>query len=133
MGVSVTKLKPGFAAEIGGLDLHRGVDDAAFAVVLEAFHEHPVLVFPGQDIDDDEQIAFSRRFGVLERNVTDGLGGREEIADLSNVEPDGTLAALGSDRDKFLAGNRTWHTDSSFKSVPASVKVVLPVSLVSKS
>ncbi|MDP6350661.1 MAG: TauD/TfdA family dioxygenase [Alphaproteobacteria bacterium] len=124
MSVSVTRLQPDFVAEIGGLDLRRGTDDETFDTVLAAFHEHPVLVFHDQNIGDAQQIAFSRRFGVLERNVTDGLGGPPEIANLSNVEADGTLAVAGGDRDKFLSGNQNWHSDSSFKSVPAMASIL---------
>ena len=67
MGIAIRKLTPVFGAEITGVDLTHPLDDATFAAVEDAFETYSVLVFPAQDLDDDMQIAFSGRFGDLEK------------------------------------------------------------------
>ena len=61
MTISIRELTPVFGAEISGVDLKQG-DDAVFSEIEHAFETYSVLVFPRQDLDDDAQIAFSRRF-----------------------------------------------------------------------
>ena len=75
MAITVKRLHPLFAAEIAGVDLTRALDDATFREIEDAFDEHTILVFHDQRIDDEQQLAFSRRFGALEQttaNVTNG-------------------------------------------------------------
>ena len=109
-------------ARVGGVDLRR-VDDALFRKIEDAWHAHGVLVFEGQGLGDDEQVAFSRRFGALERLIT-GRAGNAEIAPLSNVRPDGSLVPPEGNYALFLLGNTFWHTDSSFKRVPAKASLL---------
>src|SRR6187549_692669 len=66
MSVRVTPLTPVFAACIEGVDLTRPLDEADWRAIRAAFDQHSVLVFHGQALDDDTQVAFSRRFGNLE-------------------------------------------------------------------
>lgn len=106
-------------ARIEGVDLG-AVSDEAFSQIEAAWHEHAVLVFPDQSLSDAEQIAFSRRFGALERPQTkSGLGDDPCIFMLSNLRADGTLDAPGEAHELFNRGNQYWHTDSSFKRLPA--------------
>lgn len=126
MAITVKRLHPLFAAEIGGVDLTRALDAATFSAIENAFEEYSVLVFHNQRIDDEQQLAFSRRFGALERttaNVTnDGKPG--EIADISNVGADGKLMPLDSKSMKYRDGNEMWHSDSSFKPIPAKASLL---------
>ena len=126
MAITVKRLHPLFAAEIGGVDLTRALDDATFSTIENAFEEYSVLVFHGQRIDDEQQLAFSRRFGALEQttaNVTnDGKAG--EVADISNVDADGKLMPLDSKSMKYRDGNEIWHSDSSFKPIPAKASLL---------
>ncbi len=119
MTLTITKRHPRFCAEISGVDLAGPIDEATFSAISDAFDTHAVLVFRGQKLDDARQVAFSKRFGPLERNITDALGGVAEIANLSNIDRDGAVFAAGDARTLFLAGNQYWHTDSSFKVMPA--------------
>ncbi|HEX7970051.1 MAG TPA: TauD/TfdA family dioxygenase, partial [Stellaceae bacterium] len=66
MAISVTPLHPHLGAEIRGVDLTRPVPPDLFAEIEAAFNRHAVLVFPGQALDDEQQMAFSRLFGPLE-------------------------------------------------------------------
>ena len=124
MALSVRELHPGFAAEVMGLDLARTVPDATVAELQDAIDRHGVLVFRGQHLDDDSQIAFAQLFGPPERYVLSyrpGIKlrlGRAEMVDVSNLD-----AVTGAPQDREARhrmvnlGNRLWHTDSSFKQV----------------
>jgi alpha-ketoglutarate-dependent 2,4-dichlorophenoxyacetate dioxygenase len=121
MSPTTRALHPRFGAELVGVDVKR-VDDAAFAEIAAAFDEHSVLLFRGQSLTDEEQIAFSRRFGPLEttiRSISSREGTPVHIANLSNVDADGRLIPSGDKRNVYNAGNQMWHSDSSFKKAPA--------------
>jgi len=121
MALAIRPLHPSFGAELCGVDVRR-VDDAVFAEIVAAFEEHSVLLFRGQTIDDEEQIAFSRRFGPLEttiRTIASEAPTRPEISNLANVDAEDRLIPAGDKRNLFNAGNQMWHSDSSFKRVPA--------------
>jgi alpha-ketoglutarate-dependent 2,4-dichlorophenoxyacetate dioxygenase len=125
--VTVEPVQEQFVARVAGMDLRSTLDERAFAAIEDAFHRYAVLVFPGQDLTEAEQIAFSRRFGPLEvslrrhrqRRVT-----HDETSDISNVNPDGTLYTADDERVAYNAGNRLWHSDSSFKRVPAKASLL---------
>jgi alpha-ketoglutarate-dependent 2,4-dichlorophenoxyacetate dioxygenase len=121
MTLSIRPLHPAFGAEVVGVDVRR-LADPVFAEIAAAFEEHSVVLFRGQTIGDDEQIDFSRRFGPLEttiRTITSLARVASEISNLGNVDADGRLIPAGDKRNLFNAGNQMWHTDSSFKRVPA--------------
>ena len=122
MAIAIRPLHPIFAAEIRGIDLREPLSTAVFAEIEVVFNEYAVLVFPGQPLTDEQQMVFSRRFGPLETNPSyagNKLRLRPEIADISNIDYDGNIQALDSPRRYFSLGNQLWHTDSSFKHVPA--------------
>ena len=123
MAIEVHALHPHVGAEVRGLDLSQPLADAAFATITAAFNRHAVLVFPNQALADAEQIAFSARFGPIEpvQNYTRIENQRLEgqISDLSNIDPDGNIWGQDSKRRFFNLGNQLWHTDSSFKRIPA--------------
>ena len=103
-------------AEVRHVDL-TNLDDAAFAILLNAFHAHSVLLVRGQSLSDQDLIAFSRRFGDLDwapvqengRRCVEGL---PEIYIVSNVKVNGE--AIGS----LGAGEAVWHTDMSYLEEP---------------
>jgi alpha-ketoglutarate-dependent 2,4-dichlorophenoxyacetate dioxygenase len=121
MTLQTRRLQSGFGVEILGVDVRR-VDEAVFAEIVEAFEEHSVLLFRGQQIGDEEQVAFSRRFGPLEttiRTIASQSKDLPEISNLANVDAEDRLIPAGDKRTLFNAGNQMWHSDSSFKRVPA--------------
>lgn len=126
MAISVRRLTPVFGAEITGVDLTQGLSDRDFAVIEEAFESHSVLVFPGQDLDDDAQIAFSRRFGALEKTHAHVANNHtnKPVSVISNLDPEGRLMAADDPRVQFRIGQRNWHSDSSFKRVPAKASLL---------
>ncbi len=120
MAVSIHKLRDDFGAEISGIDLTRPIGDTVFGAIRDAFDEYSVLVFHDQKFDDESQIAFSRRFGPLEATVDSNSGGGTAIADISNVDPEtDEIVSVDGWLSRYNSGNEMWHTDSSFKEVPA--------------
>lgn len=122
MAISIERIHPSFGARVTGVDLARGVDDATFKEIVDAFNEYSVLVFPRQPMTDDQQIAFSRRFGALEETITSIANNpnvARQIAFLANIDPDGNLIDPDDKRMIYHSANQLWHTDSSFKRVPA--------------
>jgi alpha-ketoglutarate-dependent 2,4-dichlorophenoxyacetate dioxygenase len=129
MSFSVHPITPNFAAEIGDLDLREPLSDAAFAALDEAFNTYSVLVFPDQQLDDEAQAAFSERFGPLETSIQQLREGVKlrlpaQFADVSNLGADNEILAEDSERRHFNSGNRLWHTDSSFRAVPAKASLL---------
>ena len=96
------------------------LDDGIFPDIERAWHDFAVLIFPDQHLSEAEQVAFSRRFGPLERSFTaNNVGADPDIIVLSNVKEDGGLWPDESAHGLFLKGNNYWHTDSSYKRLPA--------------
>ncbi|MGH7368512.1 MAG: TauD/TfdA dioxygenase family protein [Candidatus Rokuibacteriota bacterium] len=126
MSLTTRKLHPLVGAEIVGVDVAR-VDEPTFQELVGAFNEHSVLLFRGQSLTDEQQIAFSRRFGPLEttiRSIASQESTPNHIANLTNVDADGRLIPAGDRRNVYNAGNQMWHTDSSFKKVPAMASLL---------
>jgi len=125
MTLKIEKLHPLFAAEIANVDLTRPLDDATIGAIRDAFEEYSVLVFRGQDITDEQQIAFSERFGPLERMLIGSQGGGTPIAFLANVDQN-TGEILPPDDKRMIRnlGNMLWHSDSSFKKVPSMASIL---------
>ncbi len=121
---TITPLHPLFAARISGLDLTQDQDDAIFATVRDAFERYAVLVFPGQNITDDQQIRFSEQFGQLEATRAGANGAGSKLIVLTNIAPDGSIAAPTDKQVLSNRANRIWHTDSSFKPVPARASLL---------
>ena len=129
MAISVTPLHPAFGAEVRGVDLTAPVGAGAFAEIEAAFNRYAVLVFPDQCITDEQQMAFSRLFGPLEISpIYVGEKRRRlkhaEVSDISNLNAEGEVMAATELRRLYNLGNRLWHTDSSFKYVPARASLL---------
>ena len=98
------------------------IDDATFAAIESTWHQYGVVVFPSQGLSDIDHIAFTRRFGRLERGLrrTSGAG----IGRLSNVDRDGGVVAAENIQARFQRGNQQWHSDSSYKRVGAKASIL---------
>ena len=124
MGLSITPLHPIFAAVVGGIDLREPMDAATRHALTLASDQYAVLVFRGQSISDAQQIDFSAQFGALETTIKAYRPGHKprldlHISDVSNVDENSNVLALDDRRRMNGLGNRLWHTDSSFKAIPA--------------
>lgn len=99
-----------FGATVTGVRVTE-LDKAGFVALYDAWLEHALLIFPGQHLDNAEQVAFARRFGALEF----------DLAPISNVRGDGSVRDDSADDDvlKVLKGNMGWHCDSTYMPVQA--------------
>ena len=111
--LQIRPLQPLFAARVTGLDLRQPLDEAEFARVREAFDRFSVLVFPGQDIEDAAQVAFSERFGPLEATRAGANGAGGKLIVLTNIGPDGRIAPPTDKQVLNNRANQSWHHDSS--------------------
>src|SRR2546430_4005584 len=127
--VTVTPIHPCLGARVEGVDLAGRVDEVTFGGIFDAFQEYSVLVFQDQRLTDEQQMTFSRRFGPLGTTIN-SIGQERRLhpnlVDLSNVDPrrDGRLMGWDDRRMLYQSGNQLWHTDSSFKQVPAMASLL---------
>ncbi|MGP0089256.1 MAG: TauD/TfdA dioxygenase family protein [Xanthobacteraceae bacterium] len=123
--MEIVPLGPGFAAELRGVTLAQvAADDAAYAAVRAAFEEHSVLVFRGQEVNDEVQLAFSRRFGPPEATKVGSQGTGTHFVILSTIGENGEVVPADHRLALRNKANQLWHTDSSFKRVPALTSVL---------
>src|ERR1700756_2366466 len=127
MVIELTPLHPTLGAEVRGVDLTRTVTADVFAEIEAAFNRYGILVFPQQPVSDEQQLAFSQLFGPLEVNPNYAgakMRLRPDIADISNLDAKGQVLARDDRRNLFNIGNQLWHTDSSFKRIPAKCSLL---------
>ena len=123
--MDIVPLGPGFAAELRGVTLKDiAANDDAYRQARAALEEHSVLVFRGQDVADETQLAFSRRFGPLEVTPAASPGGGTNLVILSTIDKDGKVVPADHRLALRNKANQLWHADSTFKSVPALASVL---------
>jgi alpha-ketoglutarate-dependent 2,4-dichlorophenoxyacetate dioxygenase len=122
----IEKIHPDFGARITGVDMREPVDEAVMEEIRAAADEYSFLLFPDQDMDDDRQLAFTRRLGEPEPNhVVQGQEGRiVYFGTIGNVLDDGSKLGNDHKRTKFQTGNNLWHSDSSFRKVPSRFSIM---------
>jgi alpha-ketoglutarate-dependent 2,4-dichlorophenoxyacetate dioxygenase len=121
--------RPFFAGEVSGIDITRPLSHADAEAISAGMDEFGVLVFHDQRFTDATQLAFSRNFGALEQATGDIAQGHErrlsmDVNDISNLDRNNELLARDDRRRLFGLGNRLWHSDSSFKAVPAKYSLL---------
>ena len=118
--MEIIPLGPGFAAELRGVTLADvAARTAAYDQVRAAFEEHSVLIFRGQEVTDETQLAFSRRFGPLEITKVGSQGAGTNLVILSTIDENGRVVPADHRLSLRNKANQLWHTDSTFKRVPA--------------
>jgi alpha-ketoglutarate-dependent 2,4-dichlorophenoxyacetate dioxygenase len=136
--MTTRQIGPCFAAEMEGLDLSRPLSPDEVAAVHAGMDRYAVLVFRDQRIDDDQQLAFTRSLGELEHTANASLRAPDEyrlpttFADVSNLDQHQKVFARDDRRRLFAIGNRLWHSDSSFKVIPAKYSLLHAHSVPSK-
>ena len=121
--------RPDFIGTVHGIDLAQALSQADVQALEQAMDRFAVLVFRDQMLDDAQQLAFSRNFGTLEQATGDLAQGEQrrlsmEMNDISNLSKDGSVLARDDRRRLFGLGNMLWHSDSSFKAVPAKYSIL---------
>ena len=116
MAIKVELINPVFGARVTGLNPVSTLQDSEFAEVRRLFEQHSVLVLPNQPMDDEQQIAFSERFGALERTISSNPAGGTAFARQSNIDiKTGETIAPDDRRMMYQKANMLWHADSTFK------------------
>ncbi len=133
MSITIGPIDPGQSADfvglVAGVDLRQPASSETIAAIEAGMDRYAVLVFRDQPINDDEQVAFAAQFGPLEQATGDLAQGadrrlRMELNDISNVNRDGTVMARDDRKRLFGLGNLLWHSDSSFKAIPAKYSML---------
>jgi alpha-ketoglutarate-dependent 2,4-dichlorophenoxyacetate dioxygenase len=129
MAISIYPVTPSFAAEIGDVDLSVHIDSIDLVAIKEAFAKYAVLIFPDQHLNQDQHLDFAKHFGPLDTTI--GAYRKEaplrlpqELTDVSNLDPSDKIWGKESRRRFFQLGARLWHTDNSFKRVPARASLL---------
>jgi alpha-ketoglutarate-dependent 2,4-dichlorophenoxyacetate dioxygenase len=129
MSITVLPVTEGFAAEIGDVDLSRQIEANDLVGIKETFAKYAVLIFPEQHLSAEEHLEFARHFGPLDLSIAvhrkdTALRVREELTDVSNLDARNEIWLKESRRRLFQLGARMWHTDNSFKRVPARLSLL---------
>jgi alpha-ketoglutarate-dependent 2,4-dichlorophenoxyacetate dioxygenase len=119
-----------FVAAVEDIDLRLPLDSSVVAAIHAGMDRHAVLVFHDQRLSDEQQLAFTRSLGKIELNTSNNVTRLEdrrlgiEMSDISNLDQQSRLLARDDRRRAFNLGNRLWHSDSSFKAVPAKYSLL---------
>ena len=121
--------RPTFIGEVSGIDLTRRLTEEEVSAIHAGMDSFGVLVFHDQHFEDEQQIAFSRQLGMLEEATGDIMSEKDrrlsmDLNDISNLDKNGELLARDDRRRLFGLGNLLWHSDSSFKAVPAKYSML---------
>ena len=136
--VQIKQIGPGFVGEASGLDISSPLTADDVAAINAGMDEHAVLIFRDQSLTNDQQVAFTNALGRLEDVVATSLRSADDnrlpavFADVSNLDKDNNPFALDDRRRLFAIGNRLWHSDSSFKVIPARYSLLYSHSVTSK-
>ena len=128
--ISIRQIHPVFAGEVRGADLTKPLNREEAAAIDAGMDRYAVLVFRNQIITDDQQMAFTKNFGEIENakggNITKDNEYRlkQGMVDVSNLDKDGKPLARDDRRRMFNLGNRLWHSDSSFRAIPAKYSIL---------
>ncbi|HTR83827.1 MAG TPA: TauD/TfdA family dioxygenase [Reyranella sp.] len=114
---------------ITDIDARKPLTAAEVARIEASMDAYAVTVLPGQDIDDEQQLAFSRNFGPLVDGANSGARDQDlrlptVFADVSNLDKDGRIAARDNKKRMAALANRLWHTDASFRVIPARYSIL---------
>jgi alpha-ketoglutarate-dependent 2,4-dichlorophenoxyacetate dioxygenase len=121
---------PAFFAAVEGVDAARPLAPETVTAIEAGMDAYAVLHFPGQRLSDEQQMAFTRNFGAIENarggNITKAQDKRlvTGMNDVSNLGRDGRPLARDSRQRLFNIGNMLWHSDSSFRAVPAKYSLL---------
>lgn len=129
MTVTVQPTTPDFAAEVGDVDLGKPLSAPDLAAIRAAFTKYAVLVFPDQTFSDESHLDFARHFGPLETSVfalrsDHKMRLQPQLADVGNLDAEDRILKTDDRVRLYQLGNRLWHTDSSFKRLPAYCSIL---------
>ena len=130
MAIEITPQRQSFFAEVSGVDLRQPLAAKQWQEIQTAYHEYAILLFRAQPLTDEEHIAFSARFGPVFTATnyhwkTKARRVHAKMADISNIGNDGAILPADDERRFHSRANELWHTDNTFKFVPARCSLLL--------
>jgi len=138
MPISIRQIHPVFAGEVSGVDLTRPLSREEVAAIDAGMDKYAVLVFHDQKLTDEQQMQFTRNFGEIENatgnNITKPHERRLPVGmnDVSNLDKDHKPLARDDRRRMFNLGNQLWHSDSSFRAIPAKYSLLSARTIATK-
>lgn len=138
MPISIRQVGPCFAGEVEGIDLRQSLSPEDAQAIHDGMDKYAVLAFRGAPLSQEEHMAFTLSLGEIEHSIGTSLRAADEIrlpptfADVSNLGKDDKPYDRDDRRRLFAIGNRLWHSDSSFKVVPAKYSLLHALSVTSK-
>ena len=138
MSLTLHQVGPCFAAEASGIDISKPITPEQADEIHAAMTEYAVVVFREVPLTDETQMAFTLSLGPIEPAVTTNLRSKDQLristnfADVSNLDENNKVFGRDDRRRLFGIGNRLWHSDSSFKVVPAKYSLLHARSVPSK-
>ena len=126
--MQILPLHPLLAAEIRDFSLDQ-FEESDWTQIIESLKKYSVLVFRNQEIDNEAQIRFSERLGPLETTKVGTEGAGTKLVFLTNMDSKGELLPVTSRAILNNRANQLWHSDSSFKTVPARATVLRAVKI----
>ncbi|MGI9420861.1 MAG: TauD/TfdA dioxygenase family protein [Geminicoccaceae bacterium] len=130
MSVAIRPVTETFVGEVGGVDLSMPLSDADVGAIDAGMDRYAVLIFRDQALTDEQQVAFSRNFGEIELAIGGNVTKPEdrrlavELADVSNLTEANEILKPDDRRGLFNIGNQLWHSDSSYRAVPAKYSLL---------
>jgi alpha-ketoglutarate-dependent 2,4-dichlorophenoxyacetate dioxygenase len=128
MDLTTRQLHPLFVGEITGIDVGRPLGADTVEALNSAINRYAVLVLRDQDLDDERQMAFARYFGELELPRSGAANVKRRlppaVADISNLDEESRVRGRDDPWRFDQLGNRLWHTDGSFRRVPAALSML---------
>jgi alpha-ketoglutarate-dependent 2,4-dichlorophenoxyacetate dioxygenase len=130
MTITIRQIHPVFIGEVSGADLTRPLSPEDVATLEAGMDKYAVLVFHDQKLSDDEQMAFTLNFGAIENAAGGNITKQHErrlkdgMVDVSNLDQDNKPFARDDRRRMFNLGNQLWHSDSSFRAIPAKYSLL---------
>ncbi len=122
--LSTRPLNRDFGAQVLGFTPDDCTDAHTVATLIDLFEHFSVLVLRALYLTEHQQLALSRQFGPLERTKTGTLGTGTELIFLTNLDAAGKLVPQTHRQWQEGLGNQLWHSDSSFKPVPARASLL---------
>ena len=124
MPVEIRQIHPTFVGEVSGIDMRKPLSREEVAAIEAGMDRYGVLVFHDQDITDEQQLAFTRNFGPLQDGSNTTVRKAElrldpAFADVSNLDKGNRMLERDDRRRTASLANRLWHSDASFRAVPA--------------
>lgn len=130
MNLTIKALKPDFVAVVSDIDLRQPLSETEIQLIHNAMDKYAVLIFPEQAINNEQQVAFSQQLGRLQPAVGNNITPQKDrrlsadFSDVSNLNGNSQIYDRYDRARLFGFGNNLWHSDASYRAVPAKYSIL---------